>query len=73
MGSRQLDFPYGHQARQEKVMKLVIGLVFATALAATPALAWECGGSKAPVTASTEIATPVPVQTAEAPSTTQTK
>jgi hypothetical protein len=54
-------------------MKLVIGFVFATALAVTPALAWECGGSKAPVTASTEIATPVPVQTAEAPSTTQTK
>ena len=53
-------------------MKFVIGFVFATALAATPALAWECG-SKAPVTASTEVATPVPVQTAEAPSTTTTK
>ena len=25
-------------------MKFVIGFVFATALAATPALAWECGG-----------------------------
>ena len=54
-------------------MKFVIGFVFATALAATPALAWECGGSKSPVTASTEVAVPAPVQTAEAPSTTATK
>ena len=53
-------------------MKFVISFVFATALAATPALAWECG-SKAPVTASTEAAPAAPVQTAEAPSTTQTK
>jgi len=53
-------------------MKLVIGFVFAAALAATPALAWECGGAK--VVASSEATTPAtPVQTAEAPSTTQTK
>ena len=54
-------------------MKLVIGFVFATALAATPALAWECGG-KAKVVASSEVSTPaMPVQTAEAPSSTATK
>ena len=54
-------------------MKFVIGFVFATALAATPAFAWECG-SKSQAVASTEATTPAtPVQTAEAPSTTQTK
>ena len=54
-------------------MRLVIGFVFATALAATPALAFEgCGSQK--VVASTQVSTPAaPVQTAEAPSTTQTK
>jgi hypothetical protein len=53
-------------------MRLVIGFVFATALV-TPALAFEgCGSQK--VVASTQVSTPVaPVQTAEAPSTTQTK
>lgn len=52
-------------------MKFVIGFVVAAALA-TPALAWECGSKN--VTASSQISTPAtPVQTAEAPSTTQTK
>jgi hypothetical protein len=55
------------------IIKLVIGFVFAAAVAATPALAWECGGS-AKVVASSQATTPVtPVQTAEAPATTQTK
>jgi hypothetical protein len=54
-------------------MKVVIGFVFASALAVTPALAWECGG-KAKVVASTEVSTPAtPVQTAEAPTGTVTK
>lgn len=54
-------------------MKFVIGFVFATTLAVTPALAWECG-SKSNVVASTTVTAPAtPVQTAEAPSTTQTK
>jgi hypothetical protein len=61
------------RSREEMIMKLVIGFVFVAALAATPALAWECGGS-AKVVASSEATTPAtPVQTAEVPSTTQTK
>jgi hypothetical protein len=69
-----LGFRRGHQARKEKVMKLVIGFVFATALAVTPAIAFEGCAGHAKVVASTEAATPAtPVQTAEAPSTTQTK
>ena len=62
-----------HRPREEKIMKLVIGFVFATALAATPALAWECGG-KCQGRRLVRGTTPAtPVQTAEAPSTTQTK
>ncbi len=38
-------------------MKVVIGFVFATAVAATPALAWECGG-KSNVVASSQVTTP---------------
>jgi hypothetical protein len=63
----------GIMPAREKIMKFVIGFVFATALAATPAMAWECGG-KSNVVASSQVTTPAtPVQTAEAPSTTQTK
>jgi len=51
------------------IMKLVIGFVFATALA-TSAAAFEGCGSHSKVVAS---APATPVQTAEAPSTTQTK
>ena len=52
-------------------MKLVIGFVFATAVSVAPALAYDCA-SKSNVTASAPVST-APVQTAEAPSTTQTK
>jgi len=52
-------------------MKRVIGFVFATALAATPALAYDCA-SKSNVMASAPVST-APVQTAEAPTATVTK
>ncbi len=52
-------------------MKTVFGIAFAVAFVASPAVAWECAGKKDVVaTTSTSSA---PVQTAEAPSTTQTK
>jgi phage tail sheath gpL-like len=54
-------------------MRLVIGFVF-VALAVTPAAAFEGCAGYSKVVASTEAATPAtPVQTAEVPSTTQTK
>ena len=53
-------------------MRLVIGFVFAAALAVTPAAAFEGCGGYAKVVAST-AAPATPVQTAEVPSTTQTK
>ena len=52
-------------------MKTVIGFVFVAAVAITPAVAWEGCATKSHVVATAEPATPV--QTAEAPTTTQTK
>jgi hypothetical protein len=69
--ARLLAFLHGHHARKGEIMKLVIGFVFATALVATPALAYDCA-SKSNVTASAPVST-APVQTAEAPVSTVTK
>lgn len=52
-------------------MKTAIGFVFVTLLAIAPAAAWECGSKQ--VVASTPAPVSTPVQTAEAPSPTQTK
>lgn len=54
---------------KEKAMKTVLAFAFVAAFAISPAAAWDCSSHK--VVASTEQTTPV--QTAEAPSTTQTK
>jgi hypothetical protein len=63
----------GQHAREEKIMRLVIGFVF-VALAVTPAASFEGCARYSKVVASTEAATPAtPVQTAEVPTTTQTK
>ncbi|MCZ7657638.1 MAG: hypothetical protein M5U07_07175 [Xanthobacteraceae bacterium] len=53
--------------------KAVLGAAFVVALAISPAAAWENCASKKQVMASTPSAPATPVQTAEAPSTTQTK
>ena len=54
-------------------MRLVIGFVF-VALAVTPVASFEGCARYSKVVASTEAATPAtPVQTAEVPTTTQTK